>query len=600
MRVRVQGLVPITGAPGKAFRPQKVAVTATLPPRAVGDLKALGAASLTGSFDLQTRAHGQGAPRPLTWAGLKAPATVIGGNGALALRAVGEVPAVPGARSGVVSLVTDALRLTLTVRGADGRAPSPAAMGVACTPAQNQNTTIALVPIGEKPRRGAPPAGNAQALPTPNAPLCPYPYPSDVYNPDIPLPSYPQGSIITKAPDSGCALMNSYSTIKKLKGSARIIGQASVRAGLEQIENFDIPYPHYLQNRSTAVANFQPMETTFLAFGFMPVTATMELTQVAKRPGGNVNMHVVSRGAWQLNPQFPDHVLETEATGFVSARLRDVKVNGVPLAVGDRCRTARPIKLAVKGYSSRLPGYNITNGGWLDGQVEIPPFSGCGVTEDLDEVFTAAVSGPGNAVRVLQGPACFPAQAGQNPSLPCPSIEYGWTIKPGGKWKAVDPQLQVTSLTGALSLQCRAEIRGTLQSGRHLSYTEIGRLDSFTADCEDVSGDDFTIEFSDPQRLDLAVGSLPPSSIRFGNPTRKLALKFSGPGCAFVVNEFFDFGDFTFDTTTQMFSVAPLLWVDEAPGSDCGQKLSFEPGGFAWMNLTGAFGITPHQQITFP
>lgn len=47
----------------------------------------------------------------------------------------------------------------------------------------------------------------------------------------------------------------------------------------------------------------------------------------------------------------------------------------------------------------------------------IPAFSGCGVTEDLDPLFTGTVSGPDNYLKLMMGTLCAPAE----PFL-CPPI----------------------------------------------------------------------------------------------------------------------------------------------------------------------------------
>jgi hypothetical protein len=94
-----------------------------------------------------------------------------------------------------------------------------------------------------------------------------------------------------------------------------------------------------------------------------------------------------------------------------------VNVNGVPLNVGSHCQTATPFTLALTGVQ---PSYNVgAQYGVLTGMVTIPAFKGCGVAENLDPIFTASVSGPGNFVKVNQAVICTPA----NPTPPpngCP------------------------------------------------------------------------------------------------------------------------------------------------------------------------------------
>jgi hypothetical protein len=43
----------------------------------------------------------------------------------------------------------------------------------------------------------------------------------------------------------------------------------------------------------------------------------------------------------------------------------------------------------------------------VTGTIDIPSFTGCGVGEDLNPIFTASISGPHNASLLTQGPVCF-------------------------------------------------------------------------------------------------------------------------------------------------------------------------------------------------
>jgi hypothetical protein len=97
----------------------------------------------------------------------------------------------------------------------------------------------------------------------------------------------------------------------------------------------------------------------------------------------------------------------------VSLSISDVDVNGVPLNVGPHCQTTTPFNLDLLGLP---PSYNVgSQYGVLTGTVTVPPFTGCGVGENLDSIFTASVSGPGNYVKVTQAPFCTPASGGGCP-----------------------------------------------------------------------------------------------------------------------------------------------------------------------------------------
>src|SRR5439155_8994725 len=96
---------------------------------------------------------------------------------------------------------------------------------------------------------------------------------------------------------------------------------------------------------------FPPLEGSFLAFGFMPITATLELTQI-----GQITIHGESQGSGNPcqpgqppggTPRCTQYFIRTTAT--LAARIHDVKINGVPLDVGQNCRTEQPLDVVVQG-----------------------------------------------------------------------------------------------------------------------------------------------------------------------------------------------------------------------------------------------------------
>jgi hypothetical protein len=105
----------------------------------------------------------------------------------------------------------------------------------------------------------------------------------------------------------------------------------------------------------------------------------------------------------------------------VSLSISNVDVNGVPLNVGPHCQTVTPFTLKLTGIP---PAYNVSlQYGVLTGTVTVPLFKGCGVGENLDPLFDATVSGPGNFVKVTQAVLCTPTVTGHPgcpPALPVP------------------------------------------------------------------------------------------------------------------------------------------------------------------------------------
>jgi hypothetical protein len=210
---------------------------------------------------------------------------------------------------------------------------------------------------------------------------------------------------------------------------------------------------------------FPPLQATFLAYGFMPVTATAYLTQVGPDPVTAVaitKIHDACPGGCApgvLGPLVAGEPLEVVATTEVELRLADVEVNGAPLDVGSGCQTDGPLEttqspvpgesfpgeLALYGGASETgdptpewTGY--LEGGALAGSATIPPFINCTSPdgENLDPLISSAVSGPGNYIKVETSAACYLGAAPECASAPgggtvnTPTVTPYWTVDNGG------------------------------------------------------------------------------------------------------------------------------------------------------------------------
>ncbi|MBM7773521.1 hypothetical protein JOD54_003725 [Actinokineospora baliensis] len=132
----------------------------------------------------------------------------------------------------------------------------------------------------------------------------------------------------------------------------------------------------------TGDLSLPPAKAYLVVFRFMPVTNTITLTPVGQATGSAV---LTIDGTPNANADI-DVVLR------VDLRVSEVFQDGVPLAVGDACHTATPIDIRLRGKVLVVPGSVST----LTSVITIPPFTGCGTTEDLDPLITGLVSGPGN------------------------------------------------------------------------------------------------------------------------------------------------------------------------------------------------------------
>lgn len=215
-------------------------------------------------------------------------------------------------------------------------------------------------------------------------------------------------------------------------GGVSVIGKNAVHIGTDQyfceLATFQLD--------DHGVQEFPPAQATFLAFGFMPVTATVNLTQLA--PDTCTEVPVASGTATlkqcpvtevlyqDLGPNGTSHPPYTVvSTAHVSLRLSDAKVNGVPLDVGPDCHADGPLYtpgnaadpgddlLVLTGSQTQ----NIFFGSVLDGSATIPSFLGCGTGGDnLDPVFDGALAGGGNDLRMRVGDLCFASTPTSKPS----------------------------------------------------------------------------------------------------------------------------------------------------------------------------------------
>lgn len=244
---------------------------------------------------------------------------------------------------------------------------------------------------------------------------------------------------------------------------------------------------------------FPPLQATFLGFGFMPVTATVQLTQVGSVP---VTTIALQRKVPPADlPQAFDFTPSTVvSTSDVSLRLSDVKVNGVSLDVGGNCHTTGPLTspnpinyngLVLTGGDQPgdpLPWYAVSGGGIyaggaLAGEATIPPFTGC-VTpggDNLNALLDSSVSGPGNYVRLTVAPLCYQLSAVGTATQYCsqgsmtvPANQPSWTVTHGtrsGGYTASGPVMIETDVGG------RTQSHGTVNGQDAWGYV-IGCTDS--------------------------------------------------------------------------------------------------------------------------
>jgi hypothetical protein len=392
VNVVISAAFPVAATAGKSIQPAGLQVTASLPESAVGDLRKLGAASASGSDALTMLEAYQGKTISVGWHATSA-AVALPATGSLQLAAAGTALPAVAASKGIVTFTVGGFTMHLVPLTAGGAATSPAIVTVACTPSNGTIPRLVSVPVGpavaskRQPRQSPIPAGLRAKL--------------------------PKGCGHIKVVGFGtatCGYVTGYSDVAKLGGAVLLQPRAPLKPGLV---NLDFAARHQFKNGKLIAYSdaelyyrghpeLPPVQGTFLAFGFVPVRATLHLTELSP-------IRIVSVSGITA----PPYPITVRATTKVSVRISGVSVNGVPLNVGPHCQTAKPVSLVLigKGDNTLPPtGYTVPTGGPLWGTPTIPPFSGCGLTENLDRLLTGTISGPGNHLEQTQGKLCGPSQ----------------------------------------------------------------------------------------------------------------------------------------------------------------------------------------------
>ncbi|WP_308011797.1 DUF6801 domain-containing protein [Actinacidiphila acidipaludis] len=301
-------------------------------------------------------------------------------------------------------------RSTGHASGADGTASGSSGPSAAAGRAGGT-----IVPLDQPVHSGVSTCGK-----TPIAPLDPRRLPpvsdTGIVVPMPGQPAFPPGPM--------CGFAVGFSNVNKLNG-AMIINDphakpvlAEVNSGQRKVLDYS---KQYVEVDSIIDLRLPPSASTFLTFGFMPTTADVEF---------------IPRGVFtvvQTGDDFFGEPILTTIGGYQDIRIHNVRINGTPLDVGPDCHTAKPLDIVLHGRKDSglpdddgKPDYFIDAGGPLtDEDLVIPPFTGCASHgENLDALFTAALSGPGNSLNISQGPLCDPINVPESclPEIPIPQL----------------------------------------------------------------------------------------------------------------------------------------------------------------------------------
>jgi Family of unknown function (DUF6801) len=464
--VAVAATFPASAATGKLIQPTGLRTTVTLPHAALADVTKTGASEVTGNGVLNTSVTSGGVNTAVQWPGRMSAPLPIPATGSLSLLLPGLAPPVSATTPGTVTFTAGGLALSLTPGEAsqgEGHLPTPGTVQVACALSRGQHAGIANVPV-----LSASPSPSASATASPRGGRHPQaPAASGGTGGGIP-PKCAQMLVHggTSSPVLGCAYLLGYADVRKLHGAA-LVGPAvngSAPAALLHVDTYGsdvgcVPAEptaakcasHHgeIHVFSCSVAQldyhrkleFPPARSTFLSFGFTPVSAVMHLSEV---PWPRNKPPTENKKCYRSFTKFKPVTLKSPiisifsdlgdaghlpvlniGTTYLAIRISHVTANGVPLNVGPHCEAAHPVKAVLTGHGTNNPvsGYTIDLGGPLAGDVTIPNFTHCGVGENLDPLLSATISGPANFQLMTQGTLCTPNQSGKPgcpPTIPKP------------------------------------------------------------------------------------------------------------------------------------------------------------------------------------
>ena len=432
--VTIAATFPRAATAGRRIQPTAVRMTVDLPSAAVTVLRKLGASAVSSTAILSVEAS-QRTTTTTDWQGQASAAQPLPATGGITVEAPGRAAPVTVTSRRTVTFTAAGLALALRLTSAAGtsnasNSPSPASSGSASANSVSPSPSLSPSPSASSSGSASPGAAAIEVACSPasgrSTTLDAVPVVTAGVSHTSPQHGHkvkiPKGCGDIKVRGDGvavCGYITGYSDVKKAYGAALLQPKPPAKPALI---NIDFAYRHVLKPGkliaySTGELYYEghhelpPVRATFLAFRFVPVTATLEVTELTP-----IKIRSVS------GTLAPPYALTVHGTTRVRIQISDVVVNGVPLAIGPHCRPVRSPQLTLIGHGDNTfppKGYTVPTGGPLSGELTIPAFTDCGVTQNLDPLLTGSISGPGNYVLMTQGKLCGPSNP-QNWTCPPP------------------------------------------------------------------------------------------------------------------------------------------------------------------------------------
>lgn len=642
--LRVETSVPTSGAVGEPVQPGTVRVDVGIPAElvdeAIGDSPG-GAPTppvtgvepspaIAGMAQLRVAVQDAGRMRGGGWPAFALAATPSREDGTVHLTGSGVAPPVVPLSPGGLSWVAGRLELSL-MRDDAVTSPDEAELALRCTAEKDTVLgTVRVRPGDRAPAPGAPGelARRAAAFQEDACEEIPGAGtdPRYAFNDDPALrkiydaPGLPDDMrLIAEDGIPMCIKGAGFFNVKKVGNAIPIATETLLRRSVETYVPFD-PFfgTNYFEDRGYALNKTAPVPGTVLGFGFMPTRAVAEAVQV--RAPGTDNPITGNYQFSSMQPAIlPNYIEETglKFATYVRVEAGTASVNGVSLDLGDKCTTA-PTLLFARSFMGSLetgilepePGQTI-----IAEDVEIPAFTGCGVTEDLSPLLTASVSGTGNYANIESGPWCnFEDQSGcVNGAAAQPET---FTIRPGGDVTAVAQPFTLTSLFGGQFACESATMRFPLKQAHWQARYMLTKARMSLAGCEarDSNGAAHPVEAVTAESVYISLvrvaedGSI---SVSVNNVHIKADTEFGGSKCTLeFAGSVFDMNTFeyveipgsfaaSYDNGTSVLSATESSGITTSPESTCTTMPGFIPG-VALGGMTASFALRPRQNITTP
>jgi hypothetical protein len=371
--VTTAATLPASMTTGRPATINGLAVSFSLPRTAAQQL--LGAGStLEGGLTFQLLLE-QGKVKDTLSVPLTITATPLPAEGDVTLVAKGKLAAFSPSAAGVLRIRLSAPKLALGPTGAPANQP---AEQVACTADGGQDLSLGSVAVLAAT---APPAGK----PAPEKKATPAPRPNGSQKHSLLDEEPPPDDNVTLVLPLQPNQIDNTATIVKTGSVIHSAPAALVNGVWFRITDVN-GFP--LTSEITGEVGFTPVTVSYLGYGFLPISATVEFLPVDYRTGKMIH---------SFGTLF-DGILRNHLD--VVSRLSDVKVNGVPLDAGPDCVSASPMSIDMIGeYDPFLGGLISTDPDNPDPKFRgftLPPFKNCGAAEKLSSLFTGQNSGPGN------------------------------------------------------------------------------------------------------------------------------------------------------------------------------------------------------------